>query len=77
MVGKKIGSERANSETSREYLDRMVESISVDQDIVSEFLEIYEEARFSGHKMSKAQYENAIRIFTDLYPRVDIAKPRE
>lgn len=77
MCGKMIGSQRANSETSREYLDRMLESISVDKDVVSEFLDIYEEARFSGHKMNRAQYEDAIRIFTDLYPRIDVTRPRE
>lgn len=77
MVGQKIGSERANSETSREYLDRITESISIDKAEVREFLRIYQTARFSDHKISKNQYEYAIKIFTDLYPRVDIAITRE
>ncbi|TFF68390.1 DUF4129 domain-containing protein [Candidatus Thorarchaeota archaeon] len=73
MSGMKIGSERLASETAREYLDRVMKSLPLDSANVEKFMAIYEEARFSGSEMSREQYEEAVRIFTDIYPRIDVA----
>ena len=71
MCGMKIGSERANSETAREYLERVTKVIPLDTATVDMFATTYEEARFSDHEMTRDRYEYAIRLFTDLYPRID------
>jgi hypothetical protein len=71
MCGIKMGSERAHSETAREYLDRVMQSIPFDAATVEQFVQTYEEARFSHHEMTRERYEAALRIFTDLYPRID------
>ncbi len=71
MCGAKMGSERTHSETAREYLDRVMQSIPLDGATVEQFVNTYEEARFSHHEMSRDRYETALRIFTDLYPRID------
>jgi len=71
MCGAKIGSERAHSETAREYLDRVLQSIPLDGSTAEQFVQTYEEARFSHHEMTRERYEAALRIFTDLYPRID------
>ncbi|TFG05729.1 DUF4129 domain-containing protein, partial [Candidatus Thorarchaeota archaeon] len=77
MCGMKIGSERLASETAREYLDRVLKSLPLDSAEVENFLSIYEEARFSGSEMSREQYEEAVRIFTDIYPRIDVGAMSE
>ncbi|OLS31201.1 MAG: hypothetical protein ThorAB25_04620 [Candidatus Thorarchaeota archaeon AB_25] len=77
MCGAKMGSERTHSETAREYLDRVLETISLDSGTVEQFVQTYEEARFSHHEMTRERYEEAVRIFTDLYPRIDSAAPVE
>jgi hypothetical protein len=77
MCGAKMGSERTHSETAREYLDRVLEKISLDSGTVEQFVQTYEEARFSHHEMTRERYEEAVRIFTDLYPRIDSAAPVE
>ncbi|TFG97103.1 DUF4129 domain-containing protein, partial [Candidatus Thorarchaeota archaeon] len=71
MCGSKMGSERTHSETAREYLDRVMQSIPLDGPIVERFVQTYEEARFSHHEMTRDRYEAALRIFTDIYPRID------
>ncbi len=73
MCGIKTGDERKSSETSREYLERVVKSLPVDPATVEQFVELYEEARFSHHQVTREKYEDAIRIFTDLYPRIEIS----
>jgi hypothetical protein len=73
MCGAKMGSERSHSETAREYLDRVLEAIPLDTVTVEQFVQTYEEARFSHHEMTRERYEEAVRIFTDLYPRIDSA----
>ncbi|MGY5876515.1 MAG: DUF4129 domain-containing protein [Candidatus Thorarchaeota archaeon] len=77
MCGTKIGSERANSETAREYLERVLKVIPLDSTTVDMFLSTYEEARFSSHEMTRDRYEYAIRIFTDLYPKIDASVSME
>ena len=77
MCGAKIGSERAHSETAREYLDRVLQSLPLDGATVEQFVQTYEEARFSHHEMTRDRYEAALRIFTDLYPRIDSSAPME
>ncbi|MHA1963623.1 MAG: DUF4129 domain-containing protein [Candidatus Thorarchaeota archaeon] len=77
MCGTKMGSERTHSETAREYLDRVLQAISLDGSTVEQFVQTYEEARFSHHEMTRERYEEAVRIFTDLYPRIDSAAPVE
>ncbi|MCJ7817705.1 MAG: DUF4129 domain-containing protein, partial [Candidatus Thorarchaeota archaeon] len=71
MCGSKMGSERTHSETAREYLDRVMQSIPLDGPTVERFVQTYEEARFSQHEMTRDRYEAALRIFTDIYPRID------
>ncbi len=77
MCGMKIGSERLASETAREYLDRVLKSLPLDSADAEQFMYIYEEARFSGSEMSREQYEEAVRIFTDIYPRIDVGAMSE
>ena len=77
MCGSKMGSERTHSETAREYLDRVLQSIPLDGSTVEQFVQTYEEARFSHHEMTRDRYEAALRIFTDLYPRIDTSAPME
>jgi hypothetical protein len=77
MCGSKMGSERAHNETAREYLDRVLETIPLDLGTVEQFVQTYEEARFSHHEMTRERYEEAVRIFTDLYPRIDSTAPVE
>ena len=71
MCGTKMSSERSHNETAREYLDRVLEAIPLDLATVEQFVQTYEEARFSHHEMTRERYEDAVRIFTDLYPRID------
>ena len=71
MCGSKMGSERTHSETAREYLERVMQSIPLESATVEQFVQTYEEARFSHHEMNRDRYEAALRIFTDLYPRID------
>ena len=71
MCGTKINSERAHSETAREFLDRVLQTLPLDGATVEQFVQTYEEARFSHHEMTRERYEEAVRIFTDIYPRID------
>jgi len=77
MCGTKMGSERSHAETAREYLDRVLQAIPLDATTVEQFVQTYEEARFSHHEMSRDRYETALRVFTDLYPRIDSSAPIE
>jgi len=77
MCGTKMGSERTHSETAREFLDRVLQTIPLDSVTVEQFVQTYEEARFSHHEMTRERYEEAVRIFTDLYPRIDSTAPIE
>jgi hypothetical protein len=71
MCGAKIGSERLNSETAREYIERVLKMLPLDSGSVENFAAFYEEARFSRHDIDRTTYESAIRIFTDLYPKIE------
>jgi hypothetical protein len=71
LCGTKTGSERRLSETARDFVTRTLEQIPLDSASVTELLEAYEEARFSDHEVSRARYENTMRVFTDLYPRIE------
>ena len=75
MCGTKMGSERSHNETARDYLDRVLQAIPLDLATVEQFVQTYEEARFSHHEMTRERYEEAVRIFTDLYPRIDTTTP--
>jgi hypothetical protein len=77
MCGMKIGSERVNSETARDYIERVAKVISLDTATVDMFVATYEEARFSNHEVARDRYEYAIRLFTDLYPRIDASVSME
>ncbi|MFW9960689.1 MAG: DUF4129 domain-containing protein, partial [Candidatus Thorarchaeota archaeon] len=77
MCGTKMGSERSHAETAREYLDRVLQAIPLDAATVEQFVQTYEEARFSHHEMTRERYETALRVFTDLYPRIDSSAPME
>jgi hypothetical protein len=71
MCGAKIGSERLNSETAREYIERVLKMLPLDGAAVENFAGFYEEARFSRHDINRDTYEAAIRVFTDLYPKIE------
>ncbi|MDF1538267.1 MAG: DUF4129 domain-containing protein [Candidatus Thorarchaeota archaeon] len=75
MCGMKIGSERMSSETAREYIERVLKIIPLDAEAVEEFVKAYEEARFSSHEIARDRYELAIKVFTDIYPRIEGATP--
>jgi transglutaminase-like putative cysteine protease len=77
MCGTRMGSERTPSETARDYLDRVLQSIPLDAPTVEQFVQTYEEARFSHHEMTRERYEAALRVFTDLYPRIGSSIPME
>ncbi|NHI83885.1 MAG: DUF4129 domain-containing protein [Candidatus Thorarchaeota archaeon] len=71
MCGRKTGTERMHSETAHEFLDRVSKSLLLDSVIVDEFVDIYLEARFSNHVISRERYEVVIKTFSDLYPRIE------
>ena len=71
MCGTRMGSERMKSETAREFLERVQQAISLDSAQLEEFIDAYEEARFSHHEMKQEDYQKVIRTFTDIYPRID------
>ncbi len=71
MCGMKIGSERTSAETAREYIERVLKVIPLDAEGVETFVHAYEEARFSGHEIPRDKYEQAIKVFTDIYPRIE------
>lgn len=71
MCGAKIGSERLSSETAREYIERVLKMLPLDSAAVENFAAFYEEARFSRHDIDRTTYEAAIRVFTDLYPKIE------
>ncbi|MFX0107947.1 MAG: DUF4129 domain-containing protein [Candidatus Hodarchaeota archaeon] len=71
MCGTKTGFERLHSETSREFLDRVLTAMPLDSATVEEFVTAYEEARFSNHVITRERYELAIKTFSDLYPRIE------
>ena len=71
MCGTRMGSERLKSETAREYIERVLQVISLDSSQLEEFVSAYEEARFSHHEMRQEDYQKVIRTFTDIYPRID------
>ncbi|MHA2068207.1 MAG: DUF4129 domain-containing protein, partial [Candidatus Thorarchaeota archaeon] len=71
MCGSKTGLARRHSETARDYATRILKEIPIDSSSVNELLQAYEEARFSHHEITEATYDGAMRVFTDLYPRID------
>ena len=71
MCGSKTGMARRHSETARDYAERILEQLPLDSSTVNQLLQAYEEARFSHHEMTEARYDDAMRVFTDLYPRID------
>ncbi|TFG13002.1 DUF4129 domain-containing protein [Candidatus Thorarchaeota archaeon] len=75
MVGNKTRSNRASSETAREFIQRTLKILPLNAEKVETFIDIYHKARFSDHKLSRDSYESAIKIFTDIYPRIEGATP--
>ncbi len=71
LCGTKTNSERRLSETARDFVARTLEQIPLDAASVDELLGAYEEARFSDHEVTRERYENTMRVFTDLYPRIE------
>lgn len=71
MCGSRMSSDRMSSETAREYVERILKILPLDSEVVEQFVEAYEEARFAGQEMARERYEFAIKVFTDLYPRVE------
>ncbi len=70
MAERTIGVKRASYQTAREYIDQVLKDLPIPKDLVMSFLNYYEEARFSNHTITKEQYDNAIRLFTEIYPRL-------
>ncbi len=75
LCGIKVGAERMHSETAREFLERVSKVLPLDMDVVEKFVQIYEEARFSNHEITREKFDLAIKIFTDIYPRVEESTP--
>jgi hypothetical protein len=71
MCGMKMGSDRNSSETAREFIERVLTAIPLDAEAVESFVQAYEEARFSSHEVKRETYEFAIKVFTDIYPRIE------
>jgi hypothetical protein len=71
MCASKTGLARRHSETARDYATRILKEIPIDSSSVNELLQAYEEARFSHHEITEEIYDGAMRIFTDIYPRID------
>ncbi len=71
MCGSKTGLARRHSETARDYATRILKELPLDSSSVNELLQAYEEARFSHHDITEETYDGAMRVFTDLYPRID------
>ncbi len=77
--GTNTGVTRLYSETARDYVDRVLKEISLDDFSVIQLLQAYEEARFSDHELTRDRYEDTMRVFTDLYPQIEavsITEPR-
>ncbi|MHA2117922.1 MAG: DUF4129 domain-containing protein, partial [Candidatus Thorarchaeota archaeon] len=77
MCGSKTGLARRHSETARDYATRILKEIPLDSSSVNELLQAYEEARFSHHEITEETYDGAMRVFTDLYPRIDAVPTTE
>ncbi|MHA2300004.1 MAG: DUF4129 domain-containing protein, partial [Candidatus Thorarchaeota archaeon] len=71
MCASKTGQPRRHSETARDYVTRILKEIPLDSSSVNELLQAYEEARFSHHEITEEIYDGAMRVFTDIYPRID------
>jgi len=69
--GTNTGVTRLYSETARDYVERVLKEISLDDAAVNQLLQAYEEARFSDHELTRDLYEDTMRVFTDLYPRIE------
>ncbi|MFQ5833017.1 MAG: transglutaminase domain-containing protein [Candidatus Thorarchaeota archaeon] len=77
--GTNTGVTRLYSETARDYVDRVLKEVSLDDFSVIQLLQAYEEARFSDHELTRDRYEDTMRVFTDLYPQIEavsITEPR-
>jgi hypothetical protein len=77
MCASKIGQPRRHSETARDYVTRILKEIPLDSSSVNELLQAYEEARFSHHEITEETYDGAMRVFTDIYPRIDAVPTTE
>ncbi|MFX1542370.1 MAG: DUF4129 domain-containing protein [Promethearchaeota archaeon] len=77
MCASKTGQPRRYSETARDYVTRILKEIPLDSSSVNELLQAYEEARFSHHEITEETYDGAMRVFTDLYPRIDAVPTTE
>ncbi len=75
LCGIKVGAERMHSETAREFLERVSKVLPINLDTVETFVQIYEEARFSDHEITRDKFDLAIKIFTDIYPRIEESTP--
>jgi hypothetical protein len=71
MCGSKTGLSRRHSETARDYAERILKELPLEGSSVNELLQAYEEARFSHHEITQETYDSAMRVFTDLYPRIE------
>ncbi|MHA2193050.1 MAG: DUF4129 domain-containing protein, partial [Candidatus Thorarchaeota archaeon] len=64
-------------ETARDYATRILKELPLDSSSVNELLQAYEEARFSHHEITEEIYDGAMRVFTDIYPRIDAVPTTE
>ncbi|MFX0045651.1 MAG: DUF4129 domain-containing protein, partial [Candidatus Hermodarchaeota archaeon] len=69
--GTNTGVTRIYSETARDYVERVLKEVSLDDAAVNQLLEAYEEARFSDHELTRDRYEDTMRVFTDIYPLIE------
>ncbi|MFX0107946.1 MAG: DUF4129 domain-containing protein, partial [Candidatus Hodarchaeota archaeon] len=71
ICGKTTGTPRHYSETAREFVDRVISDLPLTRGEVDYLLLAYEEARFSDHELSQERYEDTMRAFNDIYPRIE------
>jgi hypothetical protein len=69
--GTSTGVTRLYSETARDYVERILQELSLDDVAVNQLLQAYEEARFSDHELTRDRYEDTMRVFTDIYPLIE------
>lgn len=60
LQAERAGMARREWETSSELALRMLDAADVDRDAVTRLLELYREARFSGHRVGEAQRRAAV-----------------
>ncbi|TFG05961.1 MAG: DUF4129 domain-containing protein [Promethearchaeota archaeon] len=67
---------RRPSQTAREYAMDMVKKVKLPPTLIYPFTTLFEEARFNAQPMNAEQYNEALKLFMDLYNRI-MGGPKE